>query len=80
MKENVACAYHWDRVATGRRHASLHMDVRFLACPSDKHKPYSPSHDQNYTELLADLCVLAVWLTPGMQFRMLPARDVTIET
>jgi hypothetical protein len=29
-------------VATGRRHPSLHMDVRFLACPSDGYTSYSP--------------------------------------
>ena len=36
----------------GCRHPSLHMDVRFLACPSENQKPHSPSRDQNQTELL----------------------------
>ena len=44
-KEKATYAYQWDRVATGRRHPSLHMDVRFLACPTDKRKSLSPSRD-----------------------------------
>jgi len=40
--ENAAYVYQWDRLATGRRQSSLHMDVRFLACPSDTHMPHSP--------------------------------------
>jgi hypothetical protein len=33
MKECGTCALRWDRVETGRRHPSLHRDVRFLASP-----------------------------------------------
>jgi len=32
LKENASCIGVRDRVATGRRHPSLHKDVRFLAC------------------------------------------------
>jgi hypothetical protein len=35
--------YRWDRVAIGRRHPSLCMDARFLACPSGKALSLSPS-------------------------------------
>ena len=42
MKESESCIHRWDRVATGRRHPSLHMDVRFLACPIDEYTPHSP--------------------------------------
>jgi hypothetical protein len=47
LKANVAYSVCWDRVATGRRHPSLHMDVRFLARPSERYKPHSPPLDQN---------------------------------
>ena len=42
MKEGELCTHRWDRVATGRRHPSLHMDVRFLACPIDEYTTHSP--------------------------------------
>jgi len=55
LKENAASGFRWDRVATGRRHASLHMDVRFLARPSESQKPHSPSRDQYQTKPPANL-------------------------
>ena len=39
------CTHRWDRVATGRRHPSLHMDVRCLACPSDEYMSQAPVSD-----------------------------------
>jgi hypothetical protein len=49
MEENEASGLRWDRVATGRRHASLHRDVRFLACHGASQKPHSPLRDLNQT-------------------------------
>ena len=43
IKEIESGTYGWDRLATGRRQPSLHMDVRFLACPSHRYPGHSPS-------------------------------------
>ncbi len=55
VTENAACARQWDRVATGRRHASLHMDVRFLARPIAEDKPHPPSIYLQIKPLLASV-------------------------
>ena len=57
MKESESCACRRDRVATGRRHPSLHRDVRCLACPGDKHTTHSPSRNRIYTEQMPKLPV-----------------------
>jgi hypothetical protein len=50
MKEDAGAAYQWDRVATGRRHASLHMDVRFLAGPTDTQHSHPPSRGKSQSQ------------------------------
>jgi hypothetical protein len=46
-EENAAYILRWDRLATRMSPASLHMDVRFLACPSAGYTPYSPIAPDN---------------------------------
>jgi hypothetical protein len=50
VAESESCTHCRDRVATGRRHPSLHKDVRCLACPRDVYMTHFPQHSYFQTE------------------------------